>query len=284
VTALAALLLLGAGPATITAPPPVLNADPFYAKYVDAAGLPILSSPQVADRALLTARSLVQGMVRHRPRYARFLAQRGYRIAIMSLGEGTLDLPEQRHWTKPGRDDPRLTRCERKHYDERIGRKSDADYWNNRARGMAGILTSAGAEDLLGDPYSRYRGETIFVHEFSHILLHAIRATDPGLYARVEAAYAAALREGRWKDEYASTTLDEYWAEGTQFWFNSNRLASFDGVRILSHRDLKRYDPALYRVLGQAYGQRHHLTGDPNYESEARVPPGPIPANTAEVC
>lgn len=282
-TLLAALALLGSAPA-IAPPPPALNADPFYAKYLDAAGLPILSSQHVADAALLTARSLVEGLFRHRPGYARFLAGQGYRIAIMSTGEGTLDLPEQRHWKKPERDDPRLTRCERKHYDERIGAKTDADYWNNRARGMAGILTSGSAEDLLGDPYSRYRGETIFVHEVSHILLHAIRAQNPKLYARVEAAYAAALREGRWKDEYASTTIDEYWAEGTQFWFNSNRLASFEGVRILSHKDLRRYDPALYAVLGQAYGRRHRLAGDPNYNAAARVPPGPIPRNTAEVC
>ena len=29
---------------------------------------------------------------------------------------------------------------------------------------------------------------------------------------------------------------------------------------------------------------RHHLTGDPFWMSPARVPRGPIPANTAEVC
>ena len=41
---------------------------------------------------------------------------------------------------------------------------------------------------------------------------------------------------------------------------------------------------SLYAVLGRAYGTRHRLTGDPFYESPARVPPGPIPRNTAEVC
>ncbi|MFD1786840.1 glycoside hydrolase [Sphingomonas floccifaciens] len=281
---LATALLLGAASPTITAPPPTLKVDPFYEKYVEAAGLPILSSRAVPDPALLTARSLVEGMVRHRPELARWLVAHGYRIAIMSLGEGTLDLPEQRHWKKPERDDLRLTRCERKHYDERIGRKSDADYWNNRARGMGGILTSAGAEDLLGDPYSRYYGETIFVHEFSHVLLHAIRAIDAPLYARLEAAYAAAKRDGRWTDEYALTTIDEYWAEGTQTWFESNRLTVVDGTRILGPKDLKRYDPALYAVLGKVYGRSHHLAGDPWYRSPMRIPLGPIPKNTAEVC
>ena len=100
----------------------------------------------------------------------------------------------------------------------------------------------------------------------------------------MEAAYAHALESDLWKDEYASTSVDEYWAEGTQFWFGSNKLAVFDGRQILSHADLAAYDPALYAALGEAYGPRHRLAGDPFWMSPARVPPGPIPRNTAEVC
>ena len=43
---------------------------------------------------------------------------------------------------------------------------------------MAGPLTSGAAEDLLGLRSSRFWGETIFVHEFSHNVLAAIRAVD----------------------------------------------------------------------------------------------------------
>ncbi len=268
----------------IGAPPQALRADPFYAKYVDAAGIPILASAQVPDAALTNARSIVVEMLSHRPDLARALAARPMRVAIMAESEGTVDLPEQRHWTRPTRDDPRLTRCERIHYDARIGKMTDRDYWNGRARGMAGPFTSGAAEDLLGLRSSRYYGESIFVHEFSHNVLDAIRAVDAPLYAAVERAYAAALREGRWKDEYASTNMQEYWAEGSQFWFNSNKLAAFDGRRILSDRDLKAYDPALYAALGRAYGKRHRLSADAFYNHPARVPPGPPPKNTAEVC
>ena len=87
-----------------------------------------------------------------------------------------------------------------------------------------------------------------------------------------------------WKDEYASTSLDEYWAEGSQFWFESNRLAVFGGRRILDREDLAAYDPALYAALGQAYGPVRALRSDPFRRSPARVPPGPIPENTAEQC
>jgi len=282
------LLLLALGDPTggapmVTAPPAGL-ADPFYAKYVDADGIPVLSSAKVPDRALLTAKAIVEGLLAYRPDLARTLAAWKYHVAIMAEDESTLDLPEQRDWKKPARDDTRLTRCERKHYDERIGRLTDRQYWNARARGMSGPVTSGSVEDLLGQTNSRYYGQTIFLHEFSHDVLWAIRAVDPRLYAEVQRAYASALRHGRWKGEYASTTIDEYWAVGSQFWFNSGRVVIFNNRRILNDADLKAYDPALYAVLGKAYGTNHHIAADPFYLSDARVPPGPLPANTAEEC
>ena len=234
--------------------------------------------------ALEIAESIVEQMLTHRPDLARWLALNGYRVAIMAESESTTDLPEQAHWTRPDRGDPRLTRCERKHYDERIGKLTDREYWNARARGMAGPLTSGAVEDVLGLRSSRYWGETIFVHEFAHDVLAAVRAVDPKLARSVDSAFDKAREAGRWKNEYASTSVDEYWAEGTQFWFNSNRLAVFDGRRILDDTDLRAYDPHLFAALGKAYGSRHRLVGDPFWMSPARVPPGPAPRNTAEVC
>lgn len=280
---LLALSLAGcaAGPGP---PPPGLALAPFYTRYVDAGGIPVIASARPPDAALLRARELVVGMLAYRPDLHAELARQGYRVAVLDEGEGVLDLPENAHWTKPAEDDPRLTRCERKHYDERIGQFTDREYWDARARSMSGRLTSAAAEDLLGLPSSRWYGETIFVHEFAHNVLFAIEAADPALYREIEAAYAAALAEGRWKDEYTVTTVHEYWAEGTQFWFDSNRLAVMDGRQVLSHQDLAAYDPPLYAVLAQAYGTSHRLRGDPFHLHPARVPPGPIPQNTAEVC
>ena len=266
------------------APPARLAADPFYRKHVDAAGIPILSSARVPDAALFAARDMVRGMLAHRPDLAAWLVSNDYRIALISRDEALLDLPENADWTKPARDDPRLTRCELKHYDERIGSKTDREYWDERARGIGGERMVGSEEDVLGLPISRYWGETIFVHEFAHNVLFAIEGADPGLYERVTAAYANALANDLWFEEYTTTTMQEYWAEGTQFWFNSNRLQAFDGRRILNARDLADYDPQLYAVLSEAYGDSHELVSDPFYMHPAQVPPGPPPVNTAEVC
>lgn len=269
---------------TVGLPPQALDAEPFYQKYASARKIAILSSSRVPDQALLAARDMTRGMFAYRPELAEWLAANDYRIAIMAEDEALLDLPDKAHWTKPARDDPRLTRCEIKHYDARIGAKTDRQYWDERARAIGGNRMADGAEDVLGLPSSRYYGETIYVHELAHLVLDAIQATDPALYAEVEAAYANALSTGLWFEEYNTTTIQEYWAEGTQFWFNSNRIQSFDGRRILNHTDLEAYDPQLFAALAKAYGSSHRLKSDPFWMSPARVPPGPIPENTAEVC
>ncbi|WP_254606383.1 glycoside hydrolase [Sphingomonas bacterium] len=235
-------------------------------------------------QALEVARDLVVELLAARPDLAAKLVAHGQRVAVMAEDESTTDLPEQRDWKKPARDDPRLTRCERKHYAERIGQLSDRQYWDARARGMAGLLTSGGAEDLLGLPHSRYAGQDIFVHEMGHDVFDAIYAADRPLHARIQAAYRHAMAAGLWKGEYASTTVTEYWAVGTQFWFDDAPVARFDGHTVLSHEDLAAYDPALASALRAAYGERHRLAADRWWRSPLRVPPGPLPANTAEVC
>jgi hypothetical protein len=277
-------LLLLACAAVPAPPPPTLALDPFYAKYLDAGGIPIVASDQVPDEALERARAIVLGLLEHRPDLHRKLVEWHYRVAIMAENEGMLDIPEFAHWTKPAPDDVRLTRCEKKHYDERIGRLTDAQYWNARARGIGGPLTVGAAEDLLGLPSSRYYGETIFLHEFAHNVLWAAKEADPQLYAEVEQAWRAALDDGLWSGEYMMTTVDEYWAEGSQLWFNSKKLKVMNGRRILSDSDLAAYDPRLAALLRRAYGDSHHIAGDPFYQSAARIPEGPIPDNTAEVC
>ena len=266
------------------APPPALGIPSFYTQYRDADGIPVVSSSAVPNDALVAAEAKIEDMLSARPDLAAWLQQNGYRVAIIAETEALLDLPENAHWTKPAPDDPRLTRCEKKHYEERIGRLTDRAYWDARARGIGGQHTVGSEEDVLGLSSSRYYGETILVHEFAHNILFAIQAVDPALYTQVEAAYANALANDLWLNEYATTTVQEYWAEGSQIWFESNRLTVVDGTRILNREDLASYDPALYAVLARAYGDVTRLAGDPFYRHPARVPPGPIPENTAEVC
>ena len=259
----------------ITPPPAALKLDPFYRKYVDAQGIPITSSGRVPDAALLIARDLVTYMLANRPDLRKQLVRSGARVGVMAIDEMTTDLPEQRDWKKPDISDARLTPCELKNY-AAIAKMTDQQYWNSRARGMGGLYTTGAAENVLGVPGTRYFGENILVHEFSHSIHAAIRKSDPTLAAQIDRAYASAKRRGLWKGSYSIQTPDEYWAEGTQFWFNSNMAYKIGKRSIATSKDLRAYDPAIYRLLAQVYPASHHIPGDVFYMHPARLLSKPV--------
>jgi len=257
--------------AMVVEPPPALAVDSFYKKYADAYGIPIVSSEKVPDDALLMARDIVNYMLVKRPDVRAALINRKARVLVMAQTEMETDLPERRSWKKPAKDDRRLTPGERENYDKPggIASMTDREYWNRRARGMGGTVTSCAEENLLGYPGTRYYGENILVHEFSHNIMGALRAADSALYRQIEVAYDSAKAKGLYKGQYAINTVAEYWAEGTQWWFWSN-IEFYDGsTRIQTPDDLLAYDPALYQILDKVYAG-HHVPADVYYNRNLR--------------
>ncbi len=256
-------LVQGYARAMVLEPPVEVQLDTFYKKYADAFGIPVVSSEKVPNSAVLIARDIINYMLLKRPDVRDTLIRRGARVLVMAESEMETDLPERSQWKKPTRDDRRLTPGERENYDKPggIGSMTDKEYWNRRARGMGGIVTSCAEENLLGYPDTRYYGENILVHEFSHMIMNGIRFADTALYAAIRVAYDSAKAKGMYKGQYAINTVAEYWAEGTQWWFWSN-YEFYDGEqRIQSPDDLKTYDPTLYHILERVYAG-HHIPAD----------------------
>ena len=250
----------------IITPPDSLKLDPFYKKYINTEGIPIMSSSNVPDIALIVANDIINHMLMKRKDVKMELIRRKSKVLVMAETEMETDLPERRHWKKPQRDDPRLTPNERENYAKPfgIGTMSDKQYWNQRARGMGGIAVSCAEENLLGYAGTRYYGENILVHEFGHNIMSAIETVDTSLYTEIQKAYLAAKSKGLYKRQYAINTVAEYWAEGTQWWFWSN-IEFYDGKkRIQSPADLKEYDPVLYHILERVY-QDNHIPADVYY-------------------
>lgn len=65
---------------------------------------------------------------------------------------------------------------------------------------------------------------------------------------RLKKAFDAAMAEGLYPDEYASTNSSEYFAEGAMSWFDGS---TWD---YRSREELKEYDPALASLLAEAFG------------------------------
>ena len=71
---------------------------------------------------------------------------------------------------------------------------------------------------------------------------------------RLKTIYDAAVEKGLWKNTYAITNKAEYWAEGMQSWFDTNRANDDQHNHVNTRDKLKAYDPALAELLTAVFG------------------------------
>ena len=226
-------------------PPDPAGVPMMYTQRIDAGGFPIVASAKVNAYALEEARYLVDKMLGNRHELRQAIVDSGARLCILAWNEFTTDLPE---WSW-------LAQLERDDFDG----ISAKDYYDRRARGMGGSLTdpfcSCGEENLLGykgDPYST---ENILVHEFAHCVhLRGMSNLDPTFDVRVKKAYQQAMRQGLWAGKYAAVNHYEYFAEGVQSWFNTNRQNDHDHNHVDTREELKSYDPGLASIIKEVFG------------------------------
>ena len=86
--------------------------------------------------------------------------------------------------------------------------------------------------------------------------LYGLYKLSTDLIERLNKAYDAALAAGKWKDTYAATNFEEYWAEGVQDWFNVNaEVPKPDGKhnQVNTRKELKAYDRGLYDILSEFF-------------------------------
>jgi hypothetical protein len=228
--------------------PDALGVSPFYSKYTDALGIPVISSDKVPDAALLVARDIVNAMLADRSDLRKALIARKWRTGVIAEVEMTMDIPEYSRMKRPGA--PR----------EEPVNQADRDYHANRSRGLGGNPTTGAEENLLGYPGTRYWGEHIFVHEFAHAIMGGgIRDVDPAMFAEIRAAYDEAMAAGKYvhadgRKHYATTNAGEYWAEGVQWWFFSNYGECFAGnVKVETPEEFAAYDRRLNELIGRVF-------------------------------
>ncbi|MCK4293265.1 MAG: hypothetical protein KAY65_08710 [Planctomycetes bacterium] len=231
---------------SITAPPKSLELDPFYKKHVSSEGLPIVSSEKVADAALLKVDELVGKMLADRPDIREALIEAGVRFVIIGAKEQTTDIPEYSHM-KP------------------------KEFWNQRSRGFGGRIVSCGEENLLCYPVDRYDDESIFIHEFAHVI-HGmgLKRIDSRFDEKLKRLYESAVSKGLWNRAYAGSNRAEYWAEGVQSWYDANRQNNYNHNHVDTREELKAYDPDLAQLIAETF--RHTDKTDWRYKPVAKQP------------
>jgi cyclophilin family peptidyl-prolyl cis-trans isomerase len=205
--------------------------SPFYQKYIDARGLPVVGSTNVSDYAMREAVWIITHMLELRPEILAIMGTNHARLVVMAHNEYTTDLPEQANRT------PKV-------------------FQDRRSRGLGGRVSSCAEENLLclqNDPYS---AENILVHEFGHAIAGVgMRAIDPTFDDRLRKAYKKAVAAGLWKGTYAGSNPAEYWAESVQDWFDNNRRNDAWHNSVSTRAELKQYDPEVAALCKEAFGE-----------------------------
>ena len=218
--------------ARVSRPPESLKLDPFYKKYVSCKGLPIVSSKDVADEALLEVDYLIRQILAKRPDILKSMVKSGVRITVIGAKQQMTDIPEYSHMN------PSI---------------------NQRARGLGGQMTSCGEENLLNYAGDRYVGENIFIHEFAHCIHRQLRRIDKDFNTKLKQLYEQAMAKELWQNTYAAENHEEYWAEGVQSWLDCNRESRDgkpDGVHnhVNTREELEAYDPDLAKLVADTFG------------------------------
>ncbi|EGK02208.1 hypothetical protein [Dysgonomonas gadei] len=225
----------------VTAVPDTLGIDPFYKKYVDAGGIPVVSSANVNDSALVRASKVISQVLSKREDVKKAMIAKGCKVMIIGEKEEVCDIPE---------------------YKEICDTPENIAYWNKRARGFGGapehdFSASCGEENVICLSGDRYKGESILVHEFAHIIhMVGILGINPNFDNELEALRLKAIEKGLWENTYAISNKEEYFAETVQSFFDCNKYsAEPNGVHnsINTREKLKEYDPDMYNLLLQYF-------------------------------
>jgi hypothetical protein len=208
------------------------DVEPYYEKYADANGIPILCSSHPPDNAIILACELVIEMVSKRDDVRQALIDNRVHFTVIGVDEQTNDVPEYSY------------------LDDSI---------NTRARGLGGNPGMCAEESILCGPTDRWRGESICVHEFAHtISLYGLYDADPTFEDRLVEAFENAEDAGLFENTYAMENEQEYWGEGVQNWYYTNLESQTpNGVHgpINTREELLAYDPALYALIGELLGE-----------------------------
>lgn len=223
----------------LASPPAVLGLDPFYEQYIDVGGIPVVSSADVPDEALVSVARMLAEMLTHNAGLRHDIANFPSHVAVLGQDEEIADIPE-------------FGRVIAEHPD--WGVFDGRTVAELRAVGATTFLpvTVAAEENALCYDEDTYL-EDISIHELAHtfLLVGLEGEAGPGeLRARLEQALEDALAEGYWTGSYAASNADEYWAEGVQAWFD----VGWSVTGVDTRTELETYDATLAEIIREIFG------------------------------
>jgi hypothetical protein len=177
----------------------------YFSRVTYVGDIPIKAHADVCDEAMLEAARRIGRLLERLPVVHDNLARRGAEHHIIPVAQQCSDLPEWRHMK--GRTARDRTDSFDMDFDERV-------------RGMGGLFSSCGEDNLLRLPDERYKDHRdICSHEFTHCI-HGYGLSQ-NVKDLIVQKHRAAVGKGLWPS-YAGTNEWEYLAELSMWYFGNN--------------------------------------------------------------
>lgn len=206
-----------------------------FDKYVDADGIAVIATDNVADEALFRAAAIFDDMLVNRPDLRDTLVRRRVHIVIVGRSEQTFDLAPYRQ------------------YRDRVELRP---WGEGGPRGLGPndfTPTLIPEENLLCLADDAYRGHDVTVHEVAHAIDYALgHGRQAGSFqAALGSAYRSLVDTERWKGSYAARNVREFWAVSVSTWLGLDRSLR---LQIKSSDDLQRYAPDVAELITSTLG------------------------------
>lgn len=231
---------LPANECVVGVPPASISAEGVYTKHCTVLGVDVTAAEEVSAEAVVAAADRVYWMLVSRPDLLAAVLETPIRVTVIGADQLITALPEfaDLYELYPGTD------------------------WRRLGRSFPGtdlIPVAAGAEEnLLCLEDDRYSGEDVFVRDFARAIRHfGVAVADPNTNDAIERAYGRAIAGELWEDTVAEVNSDQYWAEGSQAYFDANGEADPpDDIHnhVDTRSELRDYDPWLFDLAASVYG------------------------------
>lgn len=217
----------------VTEPPEGVSLDPFYAKYVNCSGIPVVGSNNVSELSLLRADSLIAFMLSDISEVRDKMISNGVYMVLVADGEDFSDLPEWDGMNLPT--------------------QYSAQYLSRK---FVAATPEAALNCVTG---SSFETDNVFMHEFVHAM-HLAGFDDMynGFTSELRTTYNNARSAGLWGNTYAGVNYTEYLAEGVNMWYNVQfpyGPVGGDGTNnnINTREELEAYDIGLYNFIAKYF-------------------------------
>lgn len=205
-----------------------------FDKHLDADGIAIIATENVADEALFRAAAILDDMLVNRPDIRETLVRQRVHVVVVGHDEQTFDLTPYRQYREIVKLEP------------------------HGPGGPRGLGPNQFTPTLVPEENVLCLGGTswgydIVIHEYAHAIDYALsRGTSSGSFSSsLGRAYRSGIDSGLWDGSYGATNTAEFWAEAVGAWVGTGQSRD---MRFKNRLHLEEHSPEVAKLITDTLG------------------------------